>query len=797
MILCYNVSNSRQGPDGVYLVADLQATERPEPMPLTGEGIEGLEPADRLDAGSRLTILEGGVKDYVLGQDSLWYKQDEGSALPRESVYDTPEEAYEAERPPQWPPMPETPPECITILRHITDETVRVGADLPGWIPALAIGRYGTAPLSIQISSGSVETRNGAYDERSGEWIWSAWEDVTSLAQDGILHFLDPDKIGEWDVEQYRATGGTIRTFYAYDPSNFNGPWIDNSAVEIAVNLPNAIVFSLRYYTAYPAMQGLQFAEIKDLGDISNQNAPTSSRGYCFSRHQSLRVVKAFNTGQATSLIGAFEGCRSLIEPGLSSLGLVTRIDYAFSGAAQLPRVPDVDYSRIVTADYCFSECSSLTVIPALRMPSCISYSKLFGDCPALIHIGELELKGSTIKGAATAPFYNDKRLTRIDKVSLTHGTNVFKLFWMCGVASIGALQIPNAQSLEGLFYQALGLKAIPPMLTSGNPLSMASMCLSCTALTDISALAGMTATSLQATFQGCTSLVVAKIGELVDTSAVSSFASLFSGCLSLQDIGEKLDTSGATNISRAFYGCSKLIRVPELDLHKVTSTSSNSGGLTYAFSQCTALQEIKALKLGLDGIAETGSYYLGGLSLNGTSSSKRSLKRLALDPGWTGGNLGTDTFSLAYNAIGHDAMGDLFESLPTLTRARSLTITGNAGADGLLESEIKIATDKGWSIVGATNIRPDEYTLTFEERDGFGFSDTEPRTTSGGGIVPALPLIAYSGTDAPEEPYELGYSDQNGLRIEEGNEISEDKTLHGAFYAPDVEPDQGEEEIS
>lgn len=63
--------------------------------------------------------------------------------------------------------------------------------------------------------------------------------------------------------------------------------------------------------------------------------------------------------------------------------------------------------------------------------------------------------------------------------------------------------------------------------------------------------------------------------------------------------------------------------------------------------------------------------------------------------PNWTGFN-----FSVKGCAFEREGLVEMFESLPTVTTARTITITGNPGVPDLTEEDKAIATAKNWTLV-------------------------------------------------------------------------------------------------
>ena len=108
------------------------------------------------------------------------------------------------------------------------------------------------------------------------------------------------------------------------------------------------------------------------------------------------------------------------------------------------------------------------------------------------------------------------------------------------------------------------------------------------------------------------------------------------------------------TNMSHMFNGCYSLAAIPQMD----TSAVTNMSGM---FSNCRSLAAI---------------------TLNNTVT------------GWAG-----HAISLSGCSLSHAAIVAFFNSLPTITSAKAITLTGNPGVSELTDAEKAIATGKGWTL--------------------------------------------------------------------------------------------------
>lgn len=114
------------------------------------------------------------------------------------------------------------------------------------------------------------------------------------------------------------------------------------------------------------------------------------------------------------------------------------------------------------------------------------------------------------------------------------------------------------------------------------------------------------------------------------------------------------IGTNSVTNMSSMFSNCNSLTAVPQMDTGSVTNMS-------YMFNGCN------------------------------------SLTAITLDPSVTG--WAEQPISLSNCSLGHTAIVQLFNSLPTITASNTLTLTGNPGVPELTDEEKAIATGKNWTL--------------------------------------------------------------------------------------------------
>ena len=179
---------------------------------------------------------------------------------------------------------------------------------------------------------------------------------------------------------------------------------------------------------------------------------------------------------------------------------------------------------------------------------------------------------------------------------------------------------------------------------------NMSNMFRNCYSLTAIPQMDTSAVTNMSNIFGSCYSLTAI---PQMDTSAVKNMIYMFTSCYSLTAIPQ-MDTSAVTNMSYMFQYCYSLMAIPQMDTSAVTSMSN-------IFGNC---------------------YSLNSIAFNGSVT------------GWAG-----SAVSLKDCSLSHAAIVAFFNSLPTITSAKAITLTGNPGVSELTDAEKSIAIGKGWTL--------------------------------------------------------------------------------------------------
>ena len=252
--------------------------------------------------------------------------------------------------------------------------------------------------------------------------------------------------------------------------------------------------------------------------------------------------------------------------------------------------------------------------------------------------------------------------------------TNMDGMFAYCSsMTAIPQLDTSSVTSMAGMFAGCSSMTAIPQLDTS-SVTDMSSMFEECIVLMTIPQLDTSSVTSMVGMFAYCHALTT--IPQL-DTSSVTSMAGMFAGCSSMTAIPQ-LDTSSVTDMSNMFAYCHALTTIPQMNTSSVTNMSS-------MFDECIVLMTIPQLDTSaVTDMRYTFSacFYLTAIAFNGSVT------------GWAG-----CAVSLTDCSLGHAAIVSFFNSLPTITSAKAITLTGNPGVSELTDAEKAIATGKGWTL--------------------------------------------------------------------------------------------------
>lgn len=205
----------------------------------------------------------------------------------------------------------------------------------------------------------------------------------------------------------------------------------------------------------------------------------------------------------------------------------------------------------------------------------------------------------------------------------------------------------------------------------------MTDMFCRCCSLEAVRALDTSSVTNMYCAFYDCVSL---KAIPALDTRKVTSMEDTFFNCYSIKDL-PAMDTSGVTNFRFTFGYCSAL--------RELTWLRTNSGtNFESCFSLCSSLRSLPPLSLA----GKPGEY-----SFATAFDRCISLQRVIFtdsDSPWQG-----DTLDFSNSMLNHDALIELFNSLPSISLDKSVRLSNVPGTAELTPAEEQAMNAKGWDL--------------------------------------------------------------------------------------------------
>ena len=313
------------------------------------------------------------------------------------------------------------------------------------------------------------------------------------------------------------------------------------------------------------------------------------------------------------------------------------------------------------------------------RLPELTDAGGMFAYCQSLISCMP-GIGGKLIN--ADAMYKECKSLLAIEPVETGQVKLFGQMFYGCeGLRAIPPLDTANGTNFEYAFYKCHSLRSIPE-LDTGKGTSFKNFCYGCESLRIVPPLDTSSGKNFAGMFGECHEL---RSIPPLDTGKGTDFAGMFRGCYVLQEV-PKLDLTGATSVTQMFLGCLGIRTARGFKAPALTGSAGASG----LFSGCTALASVKDLVICPKpaASANTPQSEFKGCAL-------RELTFGAYPEGWTGAS-----FDLSGQQLDHAALIKLIDSLPEITQARKLTLTGNPGAAELMDAEKAVATAKGWEVI-------------------------------------------------------------------------------------------------
>jgi len=341
-------------------------------------------------------------------------------------------------------------------------------------------------------------------------------------------------------------------------------------------------------------------------------------------------------SGMLTSNAFAFSGCKQL--QAISKLVVSNQSGYysnMFANCVKLEYCPEfvgmlVTDTSTLGLSSIFSGCSSLKEAPIIPIgtSSAISWANTFNGCVSLKVINQPVIRANSAAGIFSG-------CTNLETINST-------------------FDLSACTTIASAFLNTPKLRSIPPLNTS-------------TVLTAI-------ANAFQNTGISTTVALV--------TDNVTSFSTLYSGCLNLKTIEHSYAIGNSTTMASVFASCPSLSIIPSTVFTGTwKSTGFAAGGFVTMFSTCN---EVRSISINNGAIPST---------VNALTTTFPVTSQLAkLD--WSGLN---QTFAINANAFSAAQLNAVYTSLATVS-AKTITVTGNPGT---ATDNPAIATAKGWTVTG------------------------------------------------------------------------------------------------
>ncbi len=247
----------------------------------------------------------------------------------------------------------------------------------------------------------------------------------------------------------------------------------------------------------------------------------------------------------------------------------------------------------------------------------------------------------------------------------------------------------------EGILIKYLTTVDLSNLDTSNytNMNSMFQDCMSLTSL-DVSNFNTNKVTTMSSMFKDCISLTSLDVSGF-DTSKVDMMTSMFQDCKSLTSLDlSKFNTSNVTMMTGMFNSCSSLtsLDLSNFDTSKVISMNN-------MFQGCSSLTSLDLSNFDTSNVEFMMSMFNGCFKLS----------NLKLGTNWAS-NSSISSFDLSYCPLTRESAVDVINKLATRSNSPVIEFSKQVG---LYQSEIDVATNKGWSVSGCTVLVEDPTTAT------------------------------------------------------------------------------------
>ena len=190
--------------------------------------------------------------------------------------------------------------------------------------------------------------------------------------------------------------------------------------------------------------------------------------------------------------------------------------------------------------------------------------------------------------------------------------------------------------------------------------------------------------TDMNRLFYSCSSLTSLDVSNF-NTNKVTNMSNMFNGCRSLTSLDvSNFNTGKVTDMGYMFDVCSSLT---SLDVSSFNT--SNVTNMINMFDGCSSLTSLDVSNFNTNKVTNMSNMFL--------VCSK--LSNLTLGTDWAS-NSSISSFNLSFCPLTHESAVDVINKLATRSNSPVIKFSNKVG---LYQSEIDIATNKGWSVSGCT----------------------------------------------------------------------------------------------
>ena len=348
-------------------------------------------------------------------------------------------------------------------------------------------------------------------------------------------------------------------------------------------------------------------------------------------------------------------------------------------------------------------------------------------DRQKLVNIADAvrEKKGITEKMTLDAIASNITSITASDNnanfdFSYSKSSNVLSYLT---TIDLSGWDTSNITDMGNMFQDCWGLTSLDlSNFNTGNVTNMRAMFDGCSSLTslDVSSFTTIIVDNMSGMFSGCNSLTSLYLSNF-NTSNVTSMSYMFQGCASLTSLDvSNFNTGNVTNMTSMFDICRSLTNLDVSNFN--TDNVTNMGDM---FSTCDSLTSLDLSNFNTSNVTNMGSMFsecssLTSLNVSNFNTSNvtymssmfflcSKLSNLTLGTDWAS-NSSIKSFDLSYCPLTHESAVDVINKLATRDNSPVITFSNQVS---LYQSEIDVATNKGWSVSGCTVLVEDPATAT------------------------------------------------------------------------------------